>query len=411
MLCACVMSSVSTLFAAGDEVKTGWNFGPLPAVGYSTDLGFQYGALCEMFYYGDGSTFPAPKHRIYVEASTMTKGSSILDFVYDSKYLIPNIRTTLTVSYLPDNMYSFYGFNGYMTPYNAELGAGFYSVNREYFRSYLDFQGSLGGDFSWAAGFGFYKYELSPVKVESYVGKPSLFNEYLSSGLISTQECAGKHLEFRAGLVHDTRDAEADPTRGFFTEAIAIYSPDLFEGEDADFAQLAITHRGYIPVVGDKLTFAYRLALQSAIYGDVPMYHQQNIATLLLRRTYSEGLGGVNSLRGVLRNRAVGQGYALSNLELRYRFCNFKFIGQNWHLGLTPFVDMGQVINPFRAEEMRATENPLIYAGGEESIHSAAGLGFEIAMNRNFIINVEYGKALSKQDGTSSFAIALNYLF
>ena len=29
----------------GEIIKQGWNFGPLPVVGYDADLGFQYG-LC-----------------------------------------------------------------------------------------------------------------------------------------------------------------------------------------------------------------------------------------------------------------------------------------------------------------------------------------------------------------------------
>ena len=33
-----------------DEIiKTGWNFGPLPVVGFDSDLGFQYGLCCDIF--------------------------------------------------------------------------------------------------------------------------------------------------------------------------------------------------------------------------------------------------------------------------------------------------------------------------------------------------------------------------
>ncbi len=73
------------------ETKTGWNFGALPAVTFSTDQGFQYGALVNLFDYGDGSIYPDFYHRIYVEASTFTKGSSILRVMYDSDYLIKGI--------------------------------------------------------------------------------------------------------------------------------------------------------------------------------------------------------------------------------------------------------------------------------------------------------------------------------
>ncbi|MDD4190099.1 MAG: hypothetical protein PHI28_02120 [Mangrovibacterium sp.] len=38
----------------GQLIKNGWNFGALPAVTYDTDLGFQYGALANLYHYGAG---------------------------------------------------------------------------------------------------------------------------------------------------------------------------------------------------------------------------------------------------------------------------------------------------------------------------------------------------------------------
>ena len=32
-----------------EVVKTGWTFGALPAISYNSDLGFQYGALVNLF--------------------------------------------------------------------------------------------------------------------------------------------------------------------------------------------------------------------------------------------------------------------------------------------------------------------------------------------------------------------------
>lgn len=62
------------------KVKTGWTFGALPAVSYNTDLGFQYGALVNLFYFGDGSTYPKYMHSVYAEVSRYTKGSGINRF-------------------------------------------------------------------------------------------------------------------------------------------------------------------------------------------------------------------------------------------------------------------------------------------------------------------------------------------
>lgn len=91
------------------DVKKGWNFGPLPAVGYNTDLGFQLGALCDIYYYGDGSVYPGYVHKFNIEASYYFKGSGVFHFFYDSKYLIPKVRLTTAVTYLPNPIMNFYG--------------------------------------------------------------------------------------------------------------------------------------------------------------------------------------------------------------------------------------------------------------------------------------------------------------
>ena len=37
-------------------IKKGYNFGPLPAVAFDADKGFQLGALLNIYDFGDGST-------------------------------------------------------------------------------------------------------------------------------------------------------------------------------------------------------------------------------------------------------------------------------------------------------------------------------------------------------------------
>ena len=101
------------------HVRTGWNFGVLPSVAFNADLGFQYGALTNIYYFGDGSTYPEYLHSFYAEAAYTTKKFGIFRTSYDSKYLIPNHRLSVDLTYLPDKMCDFYGFNGYQTDYNA----------------------------------------------------------------------------------------------------------------------------------------------------------------------------------------------------------------------------------------------------------------------------------------------------
>jgi len=81
-----------------ETIKTGWNVGALPVVAFDTDIGFKYGALVNLFHYGDGSQYPKYRHSLFFEWSRTTKGSGINQFTYDSEYLIPGIRVSAEVS-------------------------------------------------------------------------------------------------------------------------------------------------------------------------------------------------------------------------------------------------------------------------------------------------------------------------
>ena len=59
-------------------IKKGWNFAPFPSVGYNSDTGFQIGALCEIFDYGDGSTYPAYKHKFNFDMRRKLRGNAVI---------------------------------------------------------------------------------------------------------------------------------------------------------------------------------------------------------------------------------------------------------------------------------------------------------------------------------------------
>lgn len=391
------------------ERKSGWNFGPLPAVSYNSDLGFQYGALCDIYWFGDGSTFPEYIHKFNVEISRYTKGSGIYHFFYDSKYLLKDLRTTVDFSYLTDRMMDFYGFNGYMARYEKERGESFYKYDRNLLRATIDIQGKITGSLGWVAGAGIFGYRTGPVKLDKYAGEPSLFAHYVEEGLInSSEKDGGTRLEIKTGLVYDTRDNEADPYRGFKGEAISVVSPGF---GSKGYGKLFLSASGYIPLAGNKLTFAARGIYQGTYAGEQPFYMMQNITTLYFRQITSEGLGGLNTIRGVLRNRVVGSGVLLSNFELRYRFANFKFLGQSWYLAVNPFFDAGRVVQYYKSNEMSQSMNPEITGNLDEKFHMSAGAGIKAIMNRNFVISAEWGKPFNKLDGESGLNVGLNFIF
>ena len=428
-------------------VKKGWNFAPFPSIGYNSDTGFQIGALCEIFDYGDGSTYPAYKHKFNVDLSWTTKDQVKLHFFYDSKYLIPKVRLTFAATYILAQMYPFMGFNGSASPYYTDLASGkkqmnrvaMYNVKRNSMRIMADFQGDILPNFRWAAGISYWWYDIQNISLKKKgataydstfandylttqgINSPSLWQLYQRAGLIHANEAhGGHHLELKAGLVYDSREHEADPTRGIWAEVYAYGSPDILNGRGKDgyhYLKLAAHFRHYVPVWQDKITFAYHLAYQGKLAGNAPYYTLQNINTLYLRQIISDGLGSINTVRGVPYNSVIGDGYAWANIEMRFKIVSFRFIKQNFYLATNPFFDIGGCVQPYRLDEMEKirqtgqtlsgeplsnAELNLIYTGVHRKVHMSAGLGLKLAMNRNFILSAEVAVPLNTKVYTNT---------
>lgn len=441
LLCGIFMGG-GTLVAQDKEeiVKKGWNFGPLPVVGWDSDLGFQYGACVDIFNYGDGSGYPSYDYKINLEASTYTGGSSLFRCYGDFKTLIPNGKFFFDCTYFSAKKFDFYGFNGYSSPYMGddyrlpksgiatlkEDNSAYYWMRRNQFRLVASVQRRIKGNLNWAAGLSYYNIQVGDIRMGDYDDQQTLYSLYRQAGLIKDDEAKGGNvLQLKAGLVYDSRDHDSDPTRGVNIEATLVGAPDIIDCEGYSNLGVTVVGSHYVPVWKDKLTFAYRVGVQAKLAGEVPYYFVNNLNTLFFRKVYTEGLGGNASVRGINRNSVIGNGMAWFNAELRWRIVGFRFINQNWHIALNPFFDMGQVIQSYRSDEQKAAYsnwknrypesnvayNPF-YSDRSEHLHAAAGCGAKIVMNRNFIISIEMGKAFDKRDGEKLWNnIGFNYLF
>ncbi len=444
-----LLITILALSAYGQEkkVKTGWKFGgALPATTYDSNLGFQYGALVEFYNYGNPSVYPEYLDHTYTEVSHYTKGSGIYRMMYESNHLIRGVHMTSDLSYLPDMAMDFYGFNGYESVYNRdwmkydkEVGpvapyksAMFYRFQRNQFRFKNDFQGKLSGEhFKWSAGFAFQNFKISSVNIGKLnKGKdvplpltsvqPGLYEIYRDSlGLISANEADGGWVNtLKAGIAWDSRDNRPNPMKGIWTEMGIEVSPK-FMGNDWSFSRFYITHRQYFTLIENDLSFVYRLGYQTTLSGSVPFFYQSQFITSMLTGATSEGLGGYQTLRGVLRNRVIGDGFVMGNLEFRWKPIYFKFLKQDCYLGLNAFYDFGMITNKIALPDKTYFESKLsdnysysdFFNPGKESLHQSAGISIMPVMNQNFVIAIDIGKALNAQDGNIGFSIGLNYLF
>ena len=443
----------------GEIIKTGYNYGPLPAVAFDADKGFQLGALLNIFDFGDGSDYPNPRQKWYFEASFFTKGSQLFVVSYDNKFSIPGVRFSSTVTLTNDKAMDFYGFNGYMSYYDAErvaLGKDKsnlndfiytpkYRVNRLALLFKTDFTGNIWDNkFFWEAG-----YHLSYIK-QGYDNKQALnlakinknkdenkifpeteepiFDLYRKWGIISEEEAwGGLSSTLRLGLLFDTRDKEAAPSRGIWAEAHAMVAPKWL-GSTNPYYRYSVTFRHYVPIVkNDILTFAYRLNYEGTFGNDAP-YYVLPFITVMGSNYDRDGMGGYRTIRGLMRNRVQGLDVASYNAEFRWRFVSFQLWKQNISFGLSLFSDGTMVTKNYDMsfkgdEQYRAEYDEYMALTGYRTAdrpHITVGAGLRFIMNQNFIVAFEYGMPLSKfssdpfiknQDGKGAFYINTGYLF
>ncbi|MDR1112241.1 MAG: BamA/TamA family outer membrane protein [Bacteroidales bacterium] len=433
-----------------DSIRRGWTFGILPSISYDADLGFQYGALSNIYYFGDGSHYPDYLHSLYFEASYTTKRFGTFRFQYDSRYLIPKHRLTIDISYLPNAMCDFLGFNGSQSVYqpswsNKEQPAGYisrayYKHRRDLLRVAADIQGNISRAWKWNAGIGLLGYWVGSVnidminkgkKTENLLPKvDGLYEKYRQWNLISPDEAKGGwHPYVRAGITYDTRNRQQNPFKGIYADVFLTYTAAFGKQNEFNNLRFNANFRHYIPVYKDYVSFAYRVAVQLTTAGQSPYYMNSYWNTLFIQRVLYEGLGGGNTLRGVLLNRVVANGFGFANMEFRFKLVKFAIKKEQFYIGLNPFFDLGMVLQPYRIDknELEASiaandpafdlqtlnqffnfDNPQIYRP-----HLSAGIGLKVAMNDNFVLSVDWAMPFDKRDnaGWANFYVKIGYMF
>ena len=438
------------------EVKKGWSFGVLPTATLSADNGFQAGAFGDVYYYGDGKTYPDPLHKISWEGSYFTKSHRVrLYLAYDSKYLIPGMRVNASVTYMTDPLYSFWGFNGpaswdsgvtqSFTSVNYALwgnrnlapNINYYGMSRQMLRVLANFQGRITDNLNWAAGVNFWNWNLGDMKdkgiedkttgaLNKYDTELTLYKKYQSLGAIKADEAnGGMALEFNAGFVYDTRDIEAAPNHGIWAEA--YLNGNVLSHK---YLKACAYFRHYVDIpihipAGDPV-FAYRLAWQQTIAGETPFYMIQNNPLLVQRNMISEGFGSSNTIRGLRENRVLAEGMAWANTELRVKLVKFTLAKQYFYIAMNPFFDAGIITKPYRADVLKSvldddrlstisgyTGQTRIYDPSRvKDLIYSAGLGLKIAMNQNFIVSVDFAKCFTPGlDAGLWLGIGINYQF
>ena len=431
----------------GEIIKTGINLGPLPVVAFDADRGFQYGALLNIYNFGDGSTYPNPKSWWYIEASAYTGGTWNLYLNYDNREIWDNTRLSVCTQYSNESALDFYGFNGYQsiytyaqkdffqnnpdeftfddskkgqkaqTKFDNGLGKapkGFYRYSRQSFKAKADLTGEIAKNFYWEAGYTFYWINHKEFSPKGYTpADGSLYQLYKEWGILNDTGENQFLSAIKAGLMYDSRNVQNNPTKGIWAEAHAIVAPKWL-GSSMDSYKLSATFRQYVPLGTDKLVFAYRLAYQGFLGNNTPWYLMPFYSNMGYNRDF-DAIGGYRTTRGLMLDRVQGLHTGFYNIELRYRFIDFQLLNQNIAFALSGFTDGAHVFKGYDLTNKTGAKPELykkyIDTSRKDGLHATAGAGLRFIMNQNFIVAFEYARCFNKQDGNGAFYINTGFLF
>ena len=224
---------------------------------------------------------------------------------YDNRTLIPGVRLSTALQVTKDKALDFYGFNGYESFYDSSLETGFYRMNRMVHTFKVDFTGELEGNFYWKAGYHFSHFRTGSFEGENYTLPTTLFDIYKAADIIPEDQAdGGISSAIRVGLMYDSRDFEAAPSKGIWAEANIAYAPKFL------VLQWVIQN---IISLSETICLLQKInlfCLQAQLAG-LP---RQRIAGILcapydmyLGTGYDrEGFGGYRTVRGLMRGRIQG---------------------------------------------------------------------------------------------------------
>ena len=419
-----------------EKIKKGWTFGAFPVFGYDSNTGFKYGGFLSLYDYGDGTKYPQYNQRLNLELSRTTKGSGTNQLTYDTKNFIPGVRMLAEASFLTEKVLNFYGFNGYNSYYDPAFenkedplfkSQVFYRMERSMLKMKLEFIGKLKGDnLKWFGGVEYLNNKLDTVDIDNLnEGKDpadmiqstggGLYGDFIRWGLIPEDQINGGGTSiFKIGAKFDTRDNEANPMKGLWTELQFLVSPS-FLSDGYGYTRMAFTHRQYFTIISKKVNFAYRFSYQAKLTGEIPFHMLPLVYNSAPQLTLS-GLGGAKTMRGIMRNRVAGDDFIYGNAELRWKVIKTVILNQNFYIALAGFADAGMITGNYKLPEVTNPQfkdeaEAWLSAGDPEKLHVSYGFGLHFAVNDNFIVTWDYGLAADKRDGKKGTYIGMGFLF
>jgi hypothetical protein len=334
----------------------------VPLVSYNSDLGMGFGAVGGAYFYAPG--YKPYRHGIALQTFFTTRGFQNHWLRYDGPNFLGIGRLELRAEYKRERLSPYYGVGNLAGPVR--------SADPDDERNNFERTSPMGWARMRLQPFGeshpfepFFGYAYRHTSLELYPGSVLAREAPMGLGGGATGQAL-------AGVLWDTRDDEADPTRGG-VEEIALRLAGAATGSRYAYSGVFFGERRFWTLWRNRLVLAQRLAVDT-LWGNVPFFEWSSIGGI----TGAEGIGGMSSVRGVPRNRFVGTTKAFTNTELRFTALTFRLFDAPVKVGGLGFVDFGRVWQPGVADGPWYRWHPGV-GGGLRVVRRSAVLRFDYA--------------------------------
>lgn len=215
-------------------------------------------------------------------------------------------------------------------------------------------------------------------------GDSTLFGRFVTAGLADTTGTS--NTEVRLGLLFDTRDEEASPTRGVFLEAMGARSVSGYGYTRTLLSAREFIHLGSL----EQWVIGLRQGAELAT-GSVPVFVSYERLTTWYP---DDGFGGPTSLRLFTAGRFLADNRAIASADLRYKWLDAPFPASPVRIWVLGFADVGRLWN--------RGENPAI-----RDWHWTTGGGARLQISKSTIIGLDLGLA----DGAFGFGVGTSFAF
>lgn len=295
---------IQKVFSNEKDTTRNASFMPIPVLGYSQEIGFEFGFGSIYSFYIDKADKSNRSSNFFVAGSYSTKQTYNVTLKGDA--WTKQNKTHLIGEIKFRNMpFNFYGIG------NNTLASDEDKIVQKSIRINFDAEKEVAKNTYTGLSVGYENYKLTDKVADGIFATANNIYDKQGSGVLFVG----------VSQSYDTRNSNNYPSKGFFGRISYQYAPDVFGGESFTGSKIRVNLRNFWPISA-KLILGAQAMYNSTQGSKTPFY--------LLPQ-----LGNDELMRGYYNGRFRDENLFATQAELRYRFIE--------RLGLVAFVGAGKV--------------------------------------------------------------------